>query len=407
MISIKSVAIMLCLLAASLTQVRRPVPKAADTQASRLKAHHISLAKGGSFNLNLPDGYEITVAAEGLKRVRFMAESPDHRVFVTDMYNRADNRRGAVYILDGFDAASGKFSRVIPYLTKLRNPNSIAFHTDRRGVSWFYLALTDRLVRYKYIAGENAPSNAPETLATFPDYGLDYKYGGWHLTRTVVVGNDDQLYVAVGSSCNSCEETESVRATVLKMELDGKNQRVFARGLRNAVGLKWVGDHLFATNMGADHLGDNKPEDTMYVIRENANYGWPYYYQSRSKIYADPKFPDAEKKLAHQNVPLAYAAFSAHSSPLGLEYFQADASGARAAEDYFLVALHGSGLVRIGHGYRIVKVAQSGPPQDFMTGFLEGRKIHGRPVNVMRFGADGFLLTDDYAGVVYYVFRKR
>src|SRR5262245_20612657 len=122
MISINSGAIILCLLAASLTQVRRPVPKPADTQTSRLKAHRISLAKGASFNLNLPDGFEITVAAEGLKRVRFMAQSPDHRIFVTDMYNRADNRRGAVYILDGFDAASGKFSRVVPYLTKLRNP---------------------------------------------------------------------------------------------------------------------------------------------------------------------------------------------------------------------------------------------------------------------------------------------
>src|SRR5436853_6327892 len=119
MIPIKSVAIIFCLLAVSMAQVRRSVPKPAEAQASRLKAHHISLAKGASFNLNLPEGYEITIAAEGLKRVRFMAESPDHRLFVTDMYNRADNRRGAVYILDGFDAASGKFSRVIPCVAKL------------------------------------------------------------------------------------------------------------------------------------------------------------------------------------------------------------------------------------------------------------------------------------------------
>ena len=64
--------------------------------AQRLTPHHITLANGKSFDLNLPDGYEIGVAAQGLKRVRFMALSPDNRIFVTDMFNKTDNRRGVV-----------------------------------------------------------------------------------------------------------------------------------------------------------------------------------------------------------------------------------------------------------------------------------------------------------------------
>ncbi|HZS08850.1 MAG TPA: PQQ-dependent sugar dehydrogenase [Blastocatellia bacterium] len=370
----------------------------------KLRPHRITLSGGKSFALNLPEGFDITVAAEGLKRVRFMAKSPDNRIFVTDMYNRTDNKRGAVYILDDFNLKAGKFGKVTKWLGNLRNPNSLTFYTDSGGTHWLYLALTDRLVRYKYTLGESAPSSEPETLVTFPDYGLNYKYGGWHLTRTVVVGGNGKIYVSVGSSCNACEETEAVRASVLEMEPDGKNQRVFAHGLRNAVGLKLVGDRLFATNMGADHLGDNKPDDTMYVVGEKANYGWPYYYLFRSKLFADEKFAASTKRPDRNQVPLPFASFLAHSSPLGLEYFSNDAPD--ELKESFLVALHGSGFVRIGHGYSVARVRKGAPPQDFITGFLQNRKINGRPVDVMKFG-DGFLLTDDYAGVVYYVFRAR
>src|SRR6476661_8456675 len=123
----------------------------------KLTPHPVSLSNGRSFVLNLPEGFEIRVAAQGLKRVRFLTKSPDGRIFVTDMHDRTDNRKGAVYILDGFDPETGRFQAVIPYLTGLRNPNSVAFYTDPQGRHWLYLALTDRLVRYAYQAGDNAP----------------------------------------------------------------------------------------------------------------------------------------------------------------------------------------------------------------------------------------------------------
>ena len=69
--------------------------------ALKLVLHRISLANSKSFDLNLPEGFAISVAAQGLKRVRFMANSPDGRIFVTDMYNLSDNKRGVIYILDG------------------------------------------------------------------------------------------------------------------------------------------------------------------------------------------------------------------------------------------------------------------------------------------------------------------
>lgn len=387
---------------------RRQTKSLTTARPLKLAPNRIVLASGKSFSLNLPEGFAVSVAAEGLKRVRFMARSPDGRIFVTDMYNRADNQKGTVYILDEFDPTERRFKKVVPYLTALRNPNSLAFHTDEKGTDWFYLALTDRLLRYKYQTGETKPGSEPEVLATFPAYGLGYKYGGWHLTRTVAIGTNGKLYVSVGSSCNACVEKEEVRASIMEMDPDGKNQRQFARGLRNAVGLRWVKDVLYATNMGSDHLGDQKPADTMYLIKDDANYGWPYCYQSGARRFPDPKFNPAGHKLNCRDLPAAFAAFDAHSSPLGLEYF--DAGNGDELKNSFVVALHGAAHKRLDRGYRVVRLREGAAapsvPEDLITGFLNGGIVYGRPADVLKFGADAFLLTDDYAGVVYYVYRK-
>jgi glucose/arabinose dehydrogenase len=80
-----------------------------------------------------------------------------------------------------------------------------------------------------------------------------------------------------------------------------------------------------------------------------------------------------------------------------LEYFDSN----------FLVALHGSTKKRLRRGYRVVRVPESGGPmQDFITGFFESEKINGRPADIFNFGRNAFLLTDDYSGVVYYVYKK-
>lgn len=381
-----------------------PEPDPLNAPPLRLTSRRISLKSGKSFTLRVPEGYDINVAAEGLKRVRFMAMSPDRRLFVTDMNDLTDNRKGRIYILDGFDPESGRFGTISTYLKDLRNPNNIAFRTDSLGQSWLYIALTDSLRRYRYAPGDSIPSSSPELLARFPDYGLSYKYGGWHLTRTVAFGANGKLYVSVGSSCNSCEEKEEVRAAIIEMNPDGSAQRIYASGVRNAVGLRAVRDELFATNMGSDHLGDNKPEDLLYTVKENQNYGWPYCYQYRGKVYADPLHGSSAKRVAPKDVPLAYAAFASHSSPLGLDHF--DESSDPALRNSFLVALHGGSKLPLRRGYSIAQVRKGEKPRDFIGGFLSGGKIHGRPADILNVGSNSFFFTDDNAGVVYYV-RKR
>src|ERR1700719_1546100 len=377
----------------------------------KLTPHAVRLRGKHPFSLLLPAEFAIAPADEGLKRVRFMAKSPDGRIFVTSMHDLSDNSEGAVYILDGFNEKRGRFARVIPYLTNLHNPNSIAFYQDAQGQTWFYLALTDRLVRYKFVAGEERPTSHPEVLTTYPAYGLSYKYGGWHLTRTIAFGPGDKLYVTVGSSCNACDEKEEIRATLSVMDVNGKNQRVIARGLRNVVGMRFVGDSLFLTNMGADHLGDNAPDDPMFSVSPSAlregklDYGWPHCYYSAGKAKTDPRFPLQPSRTDCQAAPDAFAFFGAHSSPLGLEYFGVD-STAPVLKGHFLVALHGASNKKLDRGHRVVSVDAHGQVQDFITGFIDHGVVRGRPCAILKLSDNSFLLSDDYANVIYYVHAK-
>jgi len=430
--------------------------------------HTLTYAPGKSITLTLPDELDIHVAASGLRRVRFLAKSPDGRIFATGMHDLSDNRLGSVFILEGWDDKTHRFARVTHYLDHLRNPNNLAFWTDpATHQSWLYLPLTDRLVRYKYNAGDNAPSSAPETLISFPDYGLSYKYGGWHLTRTVAVAQARgaaRIFVASGSSCNYCQEREVLRAAVVSMDPDGKNPSLVAQGLRNAVDLHAVealDGALFATNMGVDHLGDQLPEDTFFTIdaapSAPKNYGWPGCYFAHGKPVYDttplpsleerkiaevpaedsvygrqtrvaaagtnlaaggghPKGPDPNAGLGRppaalrtcDSVPAAYTTFAAHSSPLGFDYFP---DGDATLRQSFLVALHGASHPHIGTGYRVVRFSPADrKPRDLITGFLTVAKgkatVHGRPCGILRVGPDSFFLSDDYLGLIYFVHRR-
>jgi len=397
-------------------------------------AHMLNYAPGKSITLSLPEPFEIDVAASGLRRVRFFAQAPDGRIFATGMHDLSDNRLGSVYILEDWDEQTHTFKRVTHYLDHLRNPNNLTFWTDpATKQSWLYLPLTDKLVRYRYSAGDEAPHDVPETLMRFPDYGLSYKYGGWHLTRTVAIGQVKErtrVFVASGSSCNYCQEREVLRAAVVSVDPDGKNATLVAQGMRNAVDLhavKALSGALFATNMGDDHLGDKLPEDTFFEIDTAGgprNYGWPACYFARGKaeldatplptldeagaidtnpshgvehvgdsVYGKQKGvaaagmnlaaggghamePDPNADLGRAPEPLKSCArvptaYTTFAAHSSPLGFEYFTSSDPILHGSFLVALHGASHPRIGTGYRVVRFTEKDrTPRDFITGFL-------------------------------------
>ncbi|WP_431212665.1 PQQ-dependent sugar dehydrogenase [Puia sp. P3] len=320
--------------------------------AIELEPHPIHLQKGVDLNLNVPKGYGIDVAFEGLRRLRFLTKSPDGRLFATDMFNTSDNKRGRVYIFGDWDSTDRVFRRVVTYKDSLHNPNQVAFYNDE-GQDYIYISETGVLTRWRYHAGDTTVSGKPDTVATFPDYGLSYKYGGWHLTRSLAFHND-KLYVSVGSSCNACIEQENVRASIVEMNPDGSGkQPLYATGLRNSVGMKWIDDKLWVTSMGRDLLGPDKPEDLFQQVEMGGFYGWPYYFQYKDSVYADTAM---QRMAREQQVkvpakpPLAFCGFRAHSAPLGFAWFRG--FGDSLLNDHALVCLHGSTTVARQRGMR-------------------------------------------------------
>ena len=229
----------------------------------------------------------------------------------------------------------------------------------------------------------------------------DLPAGDQHTTRTALRGSDSSLYVSVGSSCNVCLESNPHRAAVWRYNRDSGGGRLYARGLRNAVGMAVnpVNQQIWVTDNGRDSLGDNRPPDTIDALHDGGNYGWP---RCDAGSIIDPQFgaPGACVGVVQPLVRLP-----AHSAPLGLAF--ASTRQFPSAYHGLYVAYHGSWNRSVPTGYKVVFIPldadgrAAGSPQDFVTGWLgTDGGIHGRPVGIA-VGLDGALyVSDDSSGSI-------
>jgi glucose/arabinose dehydrogenase len=105
--------------------------------------------------------------------------------------------------------------------------------------------------------------------------------------------------------------------------------------------------------------------------------------------------------------PPAFVGFKAHSAPLGFDYFNGFSDA--HLNNSFLVALHGSTTVSRQRGNAIVKITGPNQYTDVVNGFLRGKEEKdrkGRPCDVMMRDKKSFFFTDDYNGVLYYVWKE-
>jgi glucose/arabinose dehydrogenase len=220
---------------------------------------------------------------------------------------------------------------------------------------------------------------------------------GGHATKTVEVMPDGRILLSIGSSCNVCEEEDARRATVQEVAEDAL--RPIMVGLRNAVGL-WVDDasgRAWATNMGRDLLGDDRPPETVYEVTDGADAGWP---RCHAGALPDPDFGDAQG--ACDGVAVPAVTLPAHTAPLALVGWR----------DHLVIALHGSWNSSSKVGYKLVWLPWSdgpaGPVEDLATGFLPdgAQDASGRPAG-LAVGIDGALyVSDDKAGFIYRIVRE-
>ena len=156
---------------------------------------------------------------------------------------------------------------------------------------------------------------------------------------------------------------------------------------------------------GRDLLGDDLPPETINLVQQGDDFGWPRCHAGR---IADPEFGGSQ---GCQGVKAPLVEMQAHSAPLGLAFY----TGSQFPEAYrgnLFVAFHGSWNRTIPTGYKLVRIAMQGsqpePVQDFASGWLlPNGSSWGRPVDVIT-GSDGSLfLSDDAGGKIYRIFYTR
>jgi glucose/arabinose dehydrogenase len=343
------------------------------------------VASGGEAEVIVPDGFAAAVFAEGLQGPRFMALGPDGDIYVAE--------RGAGNIVRLVDAdGDGRAESKEVFASGLDNPHSLTFHEG----AW-YVGVPTGVIRLEDRDGDGEADVREAIVDDIPGDGN-------HRTRTVLFLPDGRMVLSVGSTCNVCVEADARRATVVVYDgPDGANGRILASGLRNAVGLAIRPEtgELWATNNGRDFMGDDLPPENVYIVRDGADYGWPFCHSGE---LVDPDYGEAG---SCEGVEPPVVEMQAHSAPLGLTFYDGEMFPSEYRGD-LLIAFHGSWNRSEPTGYKVVRLPfDDGEPADavvdFATGWLdkENNTVDGRPVDVL-VGADGALyVSDDKGGYIY------
>ena len=344
----------------------------------------------GLKTLYAPPGFKISEYVTGVKGARFFSFGPDDTMYI------GTNTGDSIYAVsdtNGDGVADQK--KLID--SKLNTPHSLFYYKGD-----LYLGEQDRVSVYRGISADGSYQTKQVLVDNLPSGNR--LTGGGHTTRTVVVGPDEKLYVSIGSSCNVCIENDQRRATIMRYNLDGSGGEIYSSGLRNTVGFEFNDGKLWGLDMGRDQIGDDIPPDEVNIIKQGANYGWPYCYGDRAN---NPEFSD-KQEYCKANTVAPVLGLQAHSAPLGIAFENqaAKQSWPRVYQNGFFAALHGSWNRTVPTGYKVIWVDTKSNPMkayNFITGWLDGSGAWGRPVGIGFDSKGNMYVSDDKQNLVYKV----
>ena len=366
---------------------------------------------------NVASGLQIQALASGLRDPRSLYVLPNGDVLVSETGgpNPPPPRRPKEFVMGWLEKKSHSTNegrdilllRVTPggavqksvLIDHLNSPFGVVLVGND-----LYVADTDAVLRFPYQTGQTRITDPGVKLCDLPGGPIDH-----HWTKSLTASPDGtKLYASVGSNSNITEngiEAEKNRAAILEIDRATGAWRPYATGLRNPNGLTFEPQThmLWAVVNERDELGPDLVPDYLTSVRPGGFYGWPYSYWGQ---HVDPRVKPQRPDLVARAIVPDYS-LSSHVAPLGLTFY----TGANLPAPYrggAFVGEHGSWDRRPLNGYKVVFVPfangrPNGPPQDVVTGFLDGDQARGRPVGLAVDAQGGLLIADDIGNTVWRV----
>jgi len=401
-----------------------PQPKIVEPVTSMIPTLHIAPAKGWPEGVvpKAAEGLAVNAYASGLDHPRWLYALPNGDVLVAEsnapkkeetdfsirkwiqgmVMKRAGakvpsaNRISLLRDADGDGVAETKTA----FLTDLHSPFGMTLIGNN-----LYVANTDAVVRFPYVAGETSIKTPGIKLADLPAGKINH-----HWTKNIIASEDGKkIYATVGSNSNVAEngmENEVNRAAILEIDVATGTTRLFASGLRNPNGMAWQPQSkaLWTVANERDELGSDLVPDYLTSVIDGGFYGWPYsYYGQTVDTRVKPPRPDLVAKAIAPDYALG-----AHTASLGLIFYTGNGLPQKYLNGAF-IGQHGSWNRKPRSGYKVIFVPfvdgkPSGPSQDILTDFVsEEGDAYGRPVGLTTDKAGSLLVADDVGNVIWRV----
>ena len=351
----------------------------------------------------VPAGFRVEEFLAGLNNPRLLRTAPNGDVFL------AESDPGYIRILRfGEGAARPAINEI--FASGLHRPFGIAFYPPGPDPKYVYVGETGAVVRFAYAGGDRKARGGQEVIVRDIPAGAGSLGGGGHWTRDIAFSPDGKkMYVSVGSHSNVHENpstNENRRACILEYNPDGTGMRVYASGIRNAVGIAirpGTGE-LWASVNERDGLGDDLVPDYVTRVIEGGFYGWPWFYLGTNQ---DPRHRGARPEMRSRSL-VPDVLIQSHSASLEMVFYAGNQFPAEYSGDAF-AAEHGSWNRQKRTGYKVIRVllkdgVPTGEYEDFLTGFVTpDGNVWGRPVGVAVAKDGSLLVSDDGGGRIWRV----
>ena len=228
--------------------------------------------------LQLPEGFQVSIYAEGIESPRQITETEDGHVIVGSKNGKS------IYALNDSNKDGVSEEKVL-IASGLQNPTGVTFYEQD-----LYFSEIDKIWVIRDIDKWLALDNLDE-LPKKEIYMDDLPSETWHGYKYIDFGPDGNLYIPVGVPCNICIEPQTIdkRFAAIHKYVDGELITV-ASGVRNSVGFDWHPEtnKLYFSDNGRDWLGDDSPSCELNVIEKDGSFfGYPYKH---AKDVIDPEF---------------------------------------------------------------------------------------------------------------------